>query len=252
CAAPARLGLTATPQDGERGRRTEDIVGSTVFRLAVDALTGGWLAPLDVRTWQLDLTPAERKAYDAEIATYLPFCRAWFRESPGAGWADFLRDARRTPVGRAAVAAWRRSRAIVAFPQAKRRALTELIGSSAGRRVLDFTADTEAAYAVAREHLVPVVTAAIGSAERAVILSRFEAGDWPVLVSARVLNEGVDVPGAETAIVVGGSQGSREYVQRVGRVLRPAAGKQAVVYDLVMRDTFEVAKAGFRQGALHG
>jgi superfamily II DNA or RNA helicase len=65
-----------------------------------------------------------------------------------------------------------------------------------------------------------------------------------------VLNEGLDVPAADIAIVVGGSQGCREYVQRVGRVLRPSQGKKAVVYDLVTRDTFEVPRADRHRRAL--
>jgi superfamily II DNA or RNA helicase len=36
------------------------------------------------------------------------------------------------------------------------------------------------------------------------------------LVSARVLNEGIDVPDADVAIVVGGTRGEREHVQRIG------------------------------------
>jgi superfamily II DNA or RNA helicase len=59
-------------------------------------------------------------------------------------------------------------------------------------------------------------------------------------VSAQVLNEGIDLPDAETAILVGGRLGTREYLQRIGRLLRPAPGKQALVYELIMRDTHEV------------
>jgi len=103
---------------------------------------------------------------------------------------------------------------------------------------------------VAREHLVQPITCDIGPRERARALHRFSKGELRILVSARVLNEGIDVPAADVAIVVGGSQGAREYVQRVGRVLRPAAGKQALVYDLVTRGTFEVRCAVRHRRAL--
>jgi superfamily II DNA or RNA helicase len=65
-----------------------------------------------------------------------------------------------------------------------------------------------------------------------------------------VLNEGLDVPAADIAVVVGGSQGSREYVQRVGRVLRPSEGKKALVYDLVTIGTFEVPRVNRHRRAL--
>jgi superfamily II DNA or RNA helicase len=65
-----------------------------------------------------------------------------------------------------------------------------------------------------------------------------------------VLNEGIDVPDAEVAIVVGGTQGEREHVQRIGRLLRPREGKSSVVYGLVMRGTSEVLQARRRRAGL--
>jgi superfamily II DNA or RNA helicase len=67
------------------------------------------------------------------------------------------------------------------------------------------------------------------------------------LVSARVLNEGLDVPDADVAVIVGGALGDREYVQRIGRLLRPAPGKHALVYQLVSRGTSEVGQARRRR-----
>jgi superfamily II DNA or RNA helicase len=113
-----------------------------------------------------------------------------------------------------------------------------------------FAADNETAYAIAREHLVQPITCDIGAAERARALERFSRGELRILVSARVLNEGLDVPAADIAVVVGGSQGSREYVQRVGRVLRPSEGKKALVYDLVTIGTFEVPRVNRHRRAL--
>lgn len=49
------------------------------------------------------------------------------------------------------------------------------------------------------------------------------------MVSAQVSNEGLDVPDADVAIIVGGTRGEREHVQRVGRLLRPRPGKRALV-----------------------
>jgi len=66
----------------------------------------------------------------------------------------------------------------------------------------------------------------------------------------RVLNEGIDVPDADVAIVVGSSGGEREYVQRIGRLLRPAPGKRAIVYELVTVGTTEVRKAVRRRRSL--
>jgi superfamily II DNA or RNA helicase len=58
-------------------------------------------------------------------------------------------------------------------------------------------------------------------------------------VTSRVLNEGVDVPEASVGVVVSGSASVREHVQRLGRILRPVAGKQAVLYELISAGTSE-------------
>ena len=154
--------------------------------------------------------------------------------------------------GKRALAAWRRSRKIIHYTEEKRRIVGALLGEHRDSRILAFTADNDTAYAIAREHLVQPVTCDIGRRERRLALELFAAGELRVLVSARVLNEGLDVPAADVAIVIGGSLGAREYIQRVGRVLRPAEGKKAVVYDLVTAGTFEVRQADSRRGAAPG
>jgi superfamily II DNA or RNA helicase len=94
------------------------------------------------------------------------------------------------------------------------------------------------------------LTCDIGRKEREEILARFSKGELRALVSARVLNEGLDVPDAEVAVVVGGAFGEREHLQRVGRLLRPAPGKRALVYELVSRGTMEIAQARRRREGL--
>lgn len=117
-------------------------------------------------------------------------------------------------------------------------------------RLLVFTADNAAAYAIARKYLLMPITCDISRRERELALSAFRRGDLRALVSARVLNEGIDVPDADVAIIVGSTSGERELVQRVGRLLRPAPGKRALVYELVTPFTSEVWRAAARRRAL--
>jgi superfamily II DNA or RNA helicase len=53
------------------------------------------------------------------------------------------------------------------------------------------------------------------------------------------LNEGVNVPEASVAIILSGSGSSREHIQRLGRILRKKADKQAILYEVVTRNTSE-------------
>lgn len=75
--------------------------------------------------------------------------------------------------------------------------------------------------------------------------SRGETLDWfrrfgGVLVSIRCLDEGVDIPEVSHALILASSQNPREFIQRRGRVLRVAPGKQlAIVHDaLVLPNAF--------------
>jgi superfamily II DNA or RNA helicase len=60
-----------------------------------------------------------------------------------------------------------------------------------------------------------------------------------VVVTSRVLNEGVDVPEASLAVVLSGTGSPREYVQRLGRIVRRREGKLAVLYEVVAEATCE-------------
>jgi len=249
--ADARLGLTATaPHEGTAVERLVELVGRTAYELTIGDLAGRFLASFDVIALHLDLTAAERRTYERWMTTFRTVYAQFQRVAPGGRWEDFARTAGQTVDGRWAVETFRRARRLVAFTEAKRETLGMLLHRHRGARVLIFTADNESAYAVAREHLVMPFTCDIGRREREETLARFREGALPTLVSARVLNEGIDVPEAEVAIIVGGALGQREHVQRVGRLLRPREGKRALVYELVSRETIEVRLARQRRAGL--
>jgi superfamily II DNA or RNA helicase len=198
----------------------------------------------------VDLTDDERQRYERLIATYRAAHRVFRRTNPEASWREFSAAAGRTMEGRAALRGWRESRRLVSLCSAKRAKVGELLARHRDSRVLVFVADNEAAYAVSSANLVMPLTCDIGRSERAEALEWFRRGELRALVSARVLNEGLDVPDADVAIVAGGALGEREHVQRVGRLLRPSPGKRAKVYELVVRNTIEVEQAARRRRGL--
>jgi superfamily II DNA or RNA helicase len=254
--APARLGLTATPPAAPLGVERDrsalaKSIGPTVYSLGIDALRGTALADFDHTLIGVHLDAGERALYRKLRGEFSAFYAEQSRALPGMAWRDFLSAAQRSAAGRDALAAWRASRALLAYPQAKRTALRELLVKHRGDRVLIFTADNATAYAVARELLVVPITCDIGRAERTEMLGRFRSGESSVLVSSQVLDEGFDVPDAEVAIVVGGTASSRRHAQRIGRVLRPRPGKHANVYELAVADSAELRQVSRRQkGAL--
>ncbi len=249
--APLRLGLTATaPPPGPAADRLAALVGPVVYELTIAELAGDALAPFDRLTLRLGLDPDERRTYDELRGVYRAAFAAFRGARLGSRWEDFLRHASRTDEGRLGVAAWRRASRILAYPRSKREALRLLLRRHRQQRTIVFVANNETAYEIAREHLVMPLTCDIGAKEREAVLHAFREGALLSLVSAQVLNEGLDVPDAEVAIVVAGRRGAREHVQRIGRVLRPRAGKRAVVYELVIAGTGEVLQAERRAAPL--
>ena len=247
CVAPARIGLTATPPQHDAAARH---IGPVVYELTVDDLRGDALADYEVKDVEILLEPAERSRYSALRAEFAAFYTTVLRAAPGLAWHEFMQTARRSERGRDALTAWRGSRALLAYPANKRRAVRNLLAQHPGERVLVFTADNASAYAIARDLLVMPITCDIGRRERATMIDRFRTGEAPVLVSAQVLDEGFDLPEAEVAIVVGGTGSTRRHIQRIGRLLRPRPGKRALVYELVVRHSAEVSQMKSRRRGL--
>ncbi len=107
---------------------------------------------------------------------------------------------------------------------------------------------------IAREvnKIAPAValTAETSRSEEERIVRKFKACILQVLVIIRKAEEGVDIGDASVAIIVGGSKQEREFIQRVGRVLRldPQKTKVAWVYELVSENTVEESMAKKRGG----
>jgi superfamily II DNA or RNA helicase len=249
--APARLGLTATPvRKGAAAEGLEELIGPVVFELAISDLAGSFLAPFERVTLRLELEPGERVQYEQWTRLYREPFRRFRRSRPGASWESFIRAASRSDEGRRAISAWRRSQRMLAYPSAKRKALGSLLSRHRTQRIIVFVGDNETAYDVSREHLIMPFTCDIRRKERTAVLERFRRGELRALVSARVLNEGIDVPDADVGIIVAGRLGEREHVQRVGRLLRPGEGKRALIYEMVVRSTAEVRQAARRAEGL--
>ncbi|MBV9385525.1 MAG: DNA phosphorothioation system restriction enzyme [Chroococcidiopsidaceae cyanobacterium CP_BM_ER_R8_30] len=109
-------------------------------------------------------------------------------------------------------------------------AVARILGAELGYRVNTYTAQT------------PLT-------EREEIRRQFEAGELQGLVAIRCLDEGVDIPAIQTAVILASSSNPRQFIQRRGRILRPYPGKQrATLFDMIVvppeldRETWEVER----------
>ena len=137
------------------------------------------------------------------------------------------------------MAAYRRQRSLALAAEGKLQVLERLLHAHRHDRLILFTEDNAMVYRIARRFLLPAITHQTKVKERSAILRGLSEGRYGAVVTSKVLNEGVDVPEANVAVVLSGSGSVREHVQRLGRILRKRQGKRAVLYELVAARTAE-------------
>lgn len=71
--------------------------------------------------------------------------------------------------------------------------------------------------------------------ERQRIIDNFKNGFIDAMVSIRVLDEGIDIPVCKQAFLLASSRNERQFIQRRGRILRKAAGKEfSIIHDFIV------------------
>ena len=242
CLAPFRLGLTATPERSDgRDKLLDELVGPLALRRGIVDLSGDYLAEYEAVQVAIEFTPEERQAYEEARAIYRDFLRRMGIRmgSRGEGWAEFVMLSASSEAGQRAMAAYRTQRQLAFAASAKLDYVAHLLDHHRNDRTLVFAESNATAYQVSRRFLIPAITHQTKVTERSEILAGLVAGDYTAVVTSKVLNEGVDVPEANVAVVISGSGSVREHVQRLGRVLRKRGDKRATLYELVTAGTSE-------------
>jgi superfamily II DNA or RNA helicase len=240
--APYRLGLTATP-DRSDGRHADldTLLGSVVYYRTAEDLAGKALADHQIIQLKVKLSAPERSRYDALLQTrnaFLEQSNIWLGTMQG--WQRFVQASAQSQAGRRAMLAHRELRAIALGTEAKLRVLSDLLSQHHPEQTLIFTNDNATVYRISQDFLIPALTHQTPVKERHEILQNFREGKYKALVASHVLNEGVDVPEASVAILLSGTGSAREYIQRLGRVLRKGqAQKFALLYEVVAEETTE-------------
>jgi superfamily II DNA or RNA helicase len=166
------------------------------------------------------------------------------------GWQKFVQMSARSVNGRKAMLAHREAKEIALGTDSKLRILADLLAQHYPERILIFTADNATVYKISQSFLIPAITHQTPVKERHLILTKFKEGTYKSLVASHVLNEGVDVPAASIAIILSGTGSAREYIQRLGRVLRKGniPNKRAILYEVIAENTSEEGTSARRRG----
>lgn len=243
CRAPWRLGLSATIERADgRHAELEQLIGPLVYERHPEELAAQrHIASYRERRIYVDLTPEEEVRYETLMAEWRWYVATRRAQLGGGGEGLFAALVRRSgfdPAARRALRAHHEARLVALNATAKLERIEELLQHHQRDKVIVFSEYTDMVDRISRTLFLPAITYRTPTAERRAILGGFRAGDFTKIVTGRVLNEGVDVPDANVAIVASGSASLREYVQRLGRVLRPKPD-EALLYELVSRRTTE-------------
>jgi superfamily II DNA or RNA helicase len=245
CSAPYRLGLSATLERADT--RHEDLyqlVGPTVYeRQPATLARSKHIADYKAKRILVDLTEDEQNRYARLTAEYSIFMAANRMKLMMSGAANLfeamIRRAGYDPAARSALRAHREARMLAMNAAAKVQKVESLLEIHREDKVIIFSEWNSVVDELAQRLALPSITYRTHAEERRDILDKFRQQRYSKIVTGRVLNEGVDVPDANVAIVVSGSSSTREYIQRLGRVLRPKPG-QAMLYEIITRGTSEV------------
>jgi superfamily II DNA or RNA helicase len=258
CTAPMRLGLTATPERGD-GRHVDldTLVGPVVYRQDISDAKGRSLADYDIVRVPVALSDHEQNAYDqASRAVQSFFLQkqedikakiAVGEKPPVYNWQDLCGESGSDPAARAAQTAFHFKKSIENRATEKLRVIEDLFRLHAGERIIIFAGSNPMAIDVSKRFLVPTLLNHSRKKERREVLEGFAGNRFPVLVANQVLDEGVDVPAAKVAIVIGGTASTRQAKQRLGRILRRTGDVRATLYEIVCQGTNEEERSRKRR-----
>ena len=268
---PRRLGLSATYARADDGHLAwlDPYFGGTCFRMGYRrAIADGVIARFSVDLVGVHFTADERDAYD-ELGCELSRARAQLiarghvsDEPTGSFFTAVVRLARRghgegPALARSYLRAMQERRHLLAETPAKTQALLGLAPALAvADRAIVFTQSivaAEAAATVLRQAglRAEATHSGLDPKVRSSVLARFAAGALDVVSAPQVLDEGVDVPAADAAVILAASASRRQMIQRMGRILRRKPDGRLARFIVVFVDgTIEDPALGAHEGFL--
>ena len=225
------LGLSATPE-----RQYDELfdtvivpaLGPVIYKYEYSrALSDGVISPYQLINLRISLSESEAAEYQKLTKRLAPLLR---RREIGEMVDEQIQ---RLLIARARVS----TRAKIRLPSTVR-----IIDRHRRERAIVFHEEIESAEIITatlkrRGHRVAAYHSGLGPSLRQDNLRIFRRGEIDVLVTCRALDEGIDVPNASLAVIAASTSSTRQRIQRLGRVLRPAAGKEmATVYTIYATD----------------
>ena len=237
--APYRLGLSATPYR-EDGRHEElfQLIGGIVYERSLnDLLTAGYIASFEIIPVFVQLSKEELDEYNKLKKKYIILARG--RRIEELVKAASIGD----ESARQALQLLARMRRILALSKSKIEEARRIVETelTKGSKIIVFTQYVDQAQAIGKELGIPVVTGKTEKTRRKIIFELYKHDRFKAIVLTTIGDEGIDIPDANVGIVLSGTSSRRQFIQRLGRLLRPKPGKAAKLYYIAVKGTQEEA-----------
>lgn len=255
-----RLGLTATYERSDNGieRYLNKYFDEVVYTLDFEeALSEDIIAPFKVGFLGVRFYPHEQKEYDKVDGECRKLRNKLINEYnlDAEPFEEFMRQINRladggsgegTMLARRYKSAMIKRRDIISNAMQKMEAISLLAPAvrSAERSIL-FAQTKEATRKASAEMKKAginseVLDSDMSMDERKTVFAAFEDGTHELIAAPLLLDEGIDVPSADLAIIVAASRSKRQMIQRMGRVLRKKKdGRMARIVILYVKNTVE-------------
>ncbi len=254
-ASPFRLGLTATieREDNLHKDFPRLVGGGIVFEAhASDLAKNKHLSSFEIERRYVDMLPEEVEEYKKNFAIYqTSLMKMGLKMNYSDSFRKLIMISGRSNIARQAVLARNKAMDVALNSKSKIEELKEILSQYKGRKTIIFTQHNKLVYKISDQFLIPFITYKSTKAERQDALQGFKDGKYTALVTSKVLDEGVDVPDAEIGVILSGTGSSREFIQRLGRLLRPKpfSNGKAKLIEIVSSGTREMGTSAKRKRA---
>jgi superfamily II DNA or RNA helicase len=222
-AAPFRLGLTATiEREDDLHKDLPRLVGEVVFQASPDELAKDkHLASYEIERRMVEMLPDELEEYRRNMSIYQQCMKKLSFQRYPITLEKLIIMSGRNRTAREALLARNKAMNVALNSKAKIEELREILAENKGAKTIIFTQHNSLVHEISDKFLIPLITHKTIKEERQDVLRGFKEGRYMAIVTSKVLDEGVDIPDAELGVILSGTGSAREFIQRLGRLLRP-------------------------------
>jgi len=241
--APYRLGLTATI---EREDHLEQdfpyLIGKSTFQItAKELVENKYLANYIIERKKTFMSSEEYVKYKESMTIYYTCLKKiGLNMNSNNAFKRLIMMSTKNTMARRALVARNNAIDIALNSRSKMDAIRKILGENKDIKTIIFTQHNKLVYEISNNFLIPFITHKSSKEEREDVLTGFKDGRYKAIVTSKVLDEGIDVPDAQLGILVSGTGSSREFIQRLGRLLRPKNdNNEARLIEIVSSGTSE-------------